>query len=593
MNINYKILLTLFVPLFACSVQAQNLDSLNASNLKYDSILSSDENSMSTLFYKHQNDVLINNLGPYGSPFYYPTAQYLYKKELLTSISPFNNQLLKLHGIKPYTNITYINASRKEQLFSIQHFQQFGKLMLLNFDFKKISSPGAYVNQEANNTTFAGAFKFRTKKDNYELGFSTGIFRNFYKENGGLYDLKDYENSVYDNERSYPVNLENSNSFIKKYEYQLNQRLDLYKLHSDSIDTKTIYLKHQLKYTTKKRVFYDNDPLSKIYTNIYLDSIFSVDSIYTNNLSNSLNIGFRTSTYSFELFGQYDQMQYVQNTFINSIYHTSYLGFETSWQKKELTIDAIAKYGLDGFCKEEIESEIAIVYDKTKYNIGGGIRYFLNGADVNYIYYTSNHFIWTNEDFEKQSILNFHLNLKLKKLQLEFLAENKILNNTFYFDSLAMANQDKNSTSISTFSLAKDYRLLNFHFRTAAIYQLTSNQYLFPLPELIGRQVLYYQKYIFKGALKFQFGVGVSYSTEYYGYAYMPALTEFYVQQNTKLGYYPQIDVFINTHLKRAQIFLKYEHFNAGKSLHKSNEVPGYPPMNKSLKFGVSWNLFD
>src|SRR3990167_3757701 len=114
MNINYKILLTLFVPLFACSLQAQNLDSLNASNLKYDSILSSDENSMSTLFYKHQNDVLINNLGPYGSPFYYPTAQYLYKKELLTSISPFNNQLLKLHGIKPYTNITYINASRKE-----------------------------------------------------------------------------------------------------------------------------------------------------------------------------------------------------------------------------------------------------------------------------------------------------------------------------------------------------------------------------------------------------------------------------------------------------------------------------------------------
>ena len=577
--------------MLACSLQAQNLDSLSASNLKYDSILSSDENSMPTLFYKHQNDVLINNLGPYGSPFYYPTTQYLYKKELLTS-DPFNNQLLKLHGIKPYTNITYINASRKEQLFSIQHFQQFGKLMLLNFDFKKISSPGAYVNQEANNTTFAGAFKFHTRKDNYELKFSTGIFRNFYDENGGLYDLKDYENSVYDNERTYPVNLENSNSFIKKYENQINQRLDLFKLSSEE-NNKTIYLKHQLKYTTKQRVFYDNDPLSKIYANIYLDSIFSVDSIYTNNLSNCLNIGFRTSNYSFELFGQYDQMQYVQNAFVNSNYHTSYLGFETSLQKKELTIDAIAKYGLDGFCKGEIESDIAIVYDKTKYNIGGGVRYFLNGSDVNYNYYISNHFIWTNEDFEKQSILNFHLNLKLKKLQLEFLAENKILTNTFYFDSLALASQDKNTITISTFSLAKDYRLLNFHFRTAAIYQLTSNQYLFPLPEIIGRQVLYYQKYIFKGALKFQFGVGVSYSTEYYGYAYMPALTEFYVQQKTKFGYYPQVDVFINTHLKRAQIFLKYEHFNVGKSLHKSNAVPSYPPMNKSLKFGVSWNLFD
>jgi hypothetical protein len=116
---------------------------------------------------------------------------------------------------------------------------------------------------------------------------------------------------------------------------------------------------------------------------------------------------------------------------------------------------------------------------------------------------------------------------------------------------------------------------------------------LFPLPEIIVRQVLYYQKYIFKGALKFQFGVGFSYATDYYGYAYMPATNEFYVQENTELGNYPKIDVFINTHLKRAQIFLKYEHVNAGRSLQKSYIAPGYPPMSKSLKFGVSWNLFD
>ncbi len=169
----------------------------------------------------------------------------------------------------------------------------------------------------------------------------------------------------------------------------------------------------------------------------------------------------------------------------------------------------------------------------------------------------------------------------------------KFENNTLYFDSLAISGQDKNTASISSFSLAKDYKLLNFYFRTAFIYQLTSNQILFPLPEMIGRQVAYYQKYIFKGALKFQMGAGVSYSTGYYGYAYMPALTEFYVQNNTKLGYYPKLDVFINIHLKRAQLFLKYEHFNAGKSLHKSYAVSGYPPMSKSLKFGISWNLFD
>jgi len=333
--------------------------------------------------------------------------------------------------------------------------------------------------------------------------------------------------------------------------------------------------------------------LAGIYTNVYLDSISTVDSIYYNNLSNTISIGFQNSIFSFALFGKSDQMHYAQNKFINSTYHTTYLGIQSSFQKKELVINTIAKYGLDGFFKEDIESEIIFIYDKKKYNIDGNISYFLNHPEINYNYYTSNHFIWNYEDLNKQSILDFRVNLKVKILQLDFSAETKILNNTLYFDSLAISGQDKNTASISSFSLAKDYKLLNFYFRTAFIYQLTSNQILFPLPEMIGRQVAYYQKYIFKGALKFQMGAGVFYSTGYYGYAYMPALTEFYVQNNTKLGYYPKLDVFINIHLKRAQLFLKYEHFNAGKSLHKSYAVSGYPPMSKSLKFGISWNLFD
>ncbi|NQX99169.1 MAG: hypothetical protein HRT73_15020, partial [Flavobacteriales bacterium] len=243
--------------------------------------------------------------------------------------------------------------------------------------------------------------------------------------------------------------------------------------------------------------------------------------------------------------------------------------------------------------ENDLESEMMLSYGKDKYKLTVGATYFLNEPDLKFINYTSNHFKWSNTFFEKQSTLGFNVIFKLKELQLEFKAESKLLNNTLFYDSLAIANQDKNNASITSFSLAKDYKLLNFHFRTVFIYQITSDELLFPLPEIIGRQVLYYQKHIFKGNLQFQFGLGFSYSTDYLGYAYMPAINEFYVQQKTTLGYYPKIDVFINTHLKRAQIFLKYEHINAGGSLPKSYAVPGYPPMAKSLKFGVSWNMFD
>ncbi|MBL4594773.1 MAG: hypothetical protein JKX68_13305 [Flavobacteriales bacterium] len=186
----FKILFTLIIFFFACRVQAQNLDSLSIIDSKYDSILRSDGESMSTLFYKHQNDVLINNLGPFGSSFYYPTTFYFLKKNLIEKQDPFNTKLYSLSGFRPYTNITYINASRKEQQFSIKHIQQFGKLLFFDFDFNKLSSPGAYSNQEANNTSFIGALKYQSKKGNYEVKFSTGIYRNFYEENGGYLILE-------------------------------------------------------------------------------------------------------------------------------------------------------------------------------------------------------------------------------------------------------------------------------------------------------------------------------------------------------------------------------------------------------------------
>ena len=189
--------------------------------------------------------------------------------------------------------------------------------------------------------------------------------------------------------------------------------------------------------------------------------------------------------------------------------------------------------------------------------------------------------------------MKLKLSFNWVKPNVEFVGETKVIDNALYFDTLAQASQFEGDLSLTTISLAKKYSLFNFHFKSALVYQISSNKNILPLPEIVGRQIAYYQKFIFKKALKMQLGVGFSYSTDYYGYSFMPALSEFYVQENKKIGNYPSIDVFLNTHLKRAQIFLKYEHINAGGNLSKSYLVPGYPQLNKSLKFGVSWNLFD
>tara|TARA_B100000809_G_C15053926_1_gene499974 strand:- start:369 stop:1304 length:936 start_codon:yes stop_codon:yes gene_type:complete len=311
-------------------------------------------------------------------------------------------------------------------------------------------------------------------------------------------------------------------------------------------------------------------------------------------MSNTGYVGAMLKNISIELFGQYDQINYFQSFGLDTSFQNTYFGIESKFDKEELSIEGIAKYGMNGYRKGDIDIELNIVLDHAKYVIEGGAGYFINEADLKFKNYSSNHFKWENIDLVKQSLLDINLGVKYKKLKLDFKVASKLLNNTLFYDSLGIAFQDSGQALISSFLLAKDYRLLNFHFRTAFIYQITSDELLFPIPNVIGRQVLYYQKQIFKGAMKFQCGLSFSYSTNYFGYAYMPAINEFTKQGGgTEMGFYPRVDLFINTHLKRAQIFLKYEHFNSGRSLQKSYLATGYPPMGKSLKFGISWNMFD
>ena len=587
------IAIILFLFFFIEQYQAQVVDSLGRISNEYDSLLRSDATGIDRLFYKHYNDVLINNIGSYGSAYYIPTSYSLYEKDLLKINDPLKIKFFGLEGVKPFTNISYLNASRKEQVFSIKHIQQFGKQLSLNFDLHKVSSPGVYVNQESNNTLFEGEITFKSNNNIYSIVFKNEIQRDFFQLNGGLLNIDSYESSLYDDERVYNVNLSTSNSYLKRYNYDLTQQIDLFSLNNDTSILSKIYIKHNLNYESKNSVFFDNDPTSNIYSSILIDSVSTVDSIYTNNLSNTGFIGFHNSNLFFEVFYQSDYINYFQRYGLDTNYTNNYIGISSGFNFNLNRVESIIKYGISGYRTKDVLSDIKLTKNKKKYNIELEAGYFLTEADLKYVNYTSNHYEWKNYDFEKQSILDLKLSFEWKKAQLQFSGETKLITNILFYDTLAEANQFAETVSISTLSISKKYKLFNFHFRSALIYQSTSDKTILPLPELIARQIAYYQKHIFKGALKIQLGLGVSYSTEYYGYAFMPALSEFYVQENKKIGYYPNIDVFLNTHLKRAQIFLKYEHINSGGSLEKAYAVPDYPLLNKSLKFGISWNLFD
>jgi len=566
---------------------SQNIDTILIANNKFDSIIHGDANSFDFLFYKHKDDVLMNNLGVYNSSFYFPIASGVYNENFFNCKKRI--RLSKLSGTKPFSNVSYINASRKEQLFSIRHQQQFGSAFDFGFYLNKTSSPGGYVNQGINTSEFDAFLSFMNKTNTYRFNLNFEYTRFKQQENGGISNKSEFEENLLISPLSATLNIQNSRVQKTNFNYSFNQSLDIYKINDNKF-----YTLLNSKYSSSERMFYDKDPLALIYSDVFLDTLSTIDSISSNSFDNEFGIGLRNKKHYLVVLASHSFNTYFQSFGLDTSYMNSFVGGAYQLKDSVFVLDFKVKYGVQGYRKGDFYNELQFSFMPTKhvkYSFYGS--YFLSEPDLKTVNYTSNHFEWRNYNFSKQTVSSLRGLVLFNKYQLELLVDIKLLDNAIYYNTFAVVTQHHNPSSMTTFSVSKKYRLYKFHFKTALIYQTTSNDYLFPLPEFIGRQMVYYETSAFKKVLKLQFGFNVSYNSAYYGYAYMPALTEFYIQNEQQIGNYPYVDVFLNMHLKRAQLFLKYEHFNSGWNGYDFYATHGYPALTRSLKFGISWNLVD
>ena len=74
----------------------------------------------------------------------------------------------------------------------------------------------------------------------------------------------------------------------------------------------------------------------------------------------------------------------------------------------------------------------------------------------------------------------------------------------------------------------------------------------------------------------------------------MPATGQFYNQQEKLIGNYPEMNVYLNFHLKRVRFYLAYMNFNRGLFGGDTYfNVPHYPLNPGMFKFGLSWTFYD
>ncbi|MCQ2215832.1 MAG: putative porin [Bacteroidales bacterium] len=208
--------------------------------------------------------------------------------------------------------------------------------------------------------------------------------------------------------------------------------------------------------------------------------------------------------------------------------------------------------------------------------------------------YYSNHFSWNKENLHRSQHFKFEGGLRMPDLRMKLYAFGGIMKNHIYFGYNCIPTQKEDDIEVFGVYGEKHFSIIGFNSNIRIAWQTTTDDFVMPLPELSLQASNYYECRLgFGRVMLLQIGFDVRYNTKYYAPKYMPALLQFYAQNECKVGDYGYFDPFINFHLKRIRVYVKYDHINSAWRSKNYFHTTGYPAATGSFKFGLSWNFYD
>lgn len=196
-----------------------------------------------------------------------------------------------------------------------------------------------------------------------------------------------------------------------------------------------------------------------------------------------------------------------------------------------------------------------------------------------------------DEEFGYERRLALGGELSMERLGLTLDVETATLQNQVYFGADAIARQHSGAVQILAARLRHEYKWQFLGWRLAALYQLSSNQAVEPLPMLSLYGSLH-TDFHYANVLRVQLGVDCRWHTNYYAPYYEPAVMQFINQQETQYGNFPHLNAFVSFQLRRTRFFVEY--YNLGDlfiSPSRRFSAAHYPINPPVLRLGIAMDL--
>lgn len=488
-------------------------------------------------------------------------------------------------------------------------------------------SLGKYIYEQAEWGRFHGTISYRTQNNRYWMRAHIAAQDLNSEESGGLlnkeeqFELGDEE--FLDRSRIDLV-YTNANSRVLGRRYYLDHQFNLVKPRKDSLKTRSTLLAIGHKFQYESRYFQFSQTAAAtldgelIYGDVF-DSPID-DKANLKVMRNQLSATFSNKTLG-TLSGEVDFYNY--NYFFNSLLiqegqtidskldgNEILLGASYKNQIGPLSLKGQLRYPMSGSLTGSLVNALADYALNDNNVIYAAIHGSSRLPNFNFLLYQSDYqnFNWINADvFEKQQTQSITFGYNSSFFG-DISAKYTATDNYTYFKSEATSAQIdeglqdafvrpfQESSTINYLKVRwnKEFKWRKWALNSTIQYQEVSQEnVVLNLPELLARGSLYFSSDVFKKAMFIQTGVTFKYFSAYNMNAYHPVLGEFYVQETEELGAYPLIDFFINAKIRQTRIYLKAEHLNTTWSKNYDYySAPNYPYRDFVIRFGLVWNFF-
>jgi hypothetical protein len=529
---------------------------------------------------------------------------------------------------RPFSQLSYQLASGKEQMIKVLHTQNPRPNLAFGFDYRLISGPGFFTNQNTNHKNYRLFSNYLGKRKRY--GASIILVGNTIKasENGGIRFDSTLANPNNAKRFSIDVNVGNENkteytpfsstivagNVYKDFTFFLRQTYDLGKRDSIAInDSTTEYLfypkfraQHSFTYSTYNYQYRDNIADSALYKNWY-DTIVKkgVDSFIvkekwtvmsnditlfqfpdTKNSGQFISAGVRLENIKGQLIGG-------SRNFYNFMVHGEY---RNKTRNKLWDVLAKGEFYVNGLNTGDYSIYATIARHLN--NKLGDVRLFFKNVSrsPSFVFDNASSFNFKNTGLsKKENIVTFGADASNKYFNLGF--KNHIINNLAYFTDYYHTAQSSKIINLLQVNASKKIKLTKrWNLYADVTFQQTDGSAPVKVPLLFTRQRLAYEGVFYKNLL-LSAGLELRYFTPFEAYNYSPVMGQFTPQDTFKLKNLPDVSAFFHFRIKSFTAFIRAENLNTvsfknGFGFTNNNfAAPHFPTQGFMLRFGIQWGF--